>query len=81
MALTNAQKQSRWRDKRSRYVEELETFQQWDIYFASLAGWMLHPGYQREDTTVPTIQQIADMCDAMMEERNARLGSSCRRSG
>lgn len=53
----------------------------WDVYFASLAGWLLHPGYQRPGTAIPTIEDVAELADQMMEERNGRMGRSRRSSG
>ena len=47
----------------------------WDIYFASLAGWLFHPGYQRPDTIRPSINDVAELADAMMEIRDARVVS------
>lgn len=44
----------------------------WDLYFMQVASWLLHPGYQREGTKVPSLEDIADMVDAMMEVRNKR---------
>jgi len=49
--------------------------EQWDIYFASLAGWLLHPGYLRPDAQPPTLEEIADICDQMEQLRNARMDS------
>lgn len=44
----------------------------WDLYFCQLCGWLLHPGYQREGTRVPSLDEIADMVDRMMEVRQRR---------
>lgn len=56
----------------------MDTF---DIYFASLAGWLLHPGYNRPDTPHLTLEEIAIMAEHMMEIKNGiRLRSSDRRS-
>lgn len=51
---------------------------EWDIYYASLVGWLLHPGYQKPDTIKPTLEEIADLADQMKEIRNARMGRSSR---
>ena len=53
----------------------------WDVYFASLCGWMLHPGYSKPGTPRPTLEQIAEMADQMEEIRNARMGSCGSGSG
>ena len=37
-----------------------------DLYFAALASWLYHPGYQREGTKTPTLEQIANMVDEML---------------
>lgn len=44
----------------------------WDFYFATLASWVLHPGYQREGAQVPSLEYVADLADLMMEVRNRR---------
>ncbi|WNK14356.1 MAG: hypothetical protein [Microvirus sp.] len=43
-----------------------------DLYFMSLCGWLLHPGYQREGAIVPSLREIADLVDDMIRERDAR---------
>lgn len=48
----------------------------WDIYFASLCGWLLHPGYLRQDAVAPTLEYIANLADEMVEIRNGRMDSS-----
>ena len=45
----------------------------WDLYFASLCGWMLHPGYQREGAESPTLRQCAELADSMEEIKNGRM--------
>ena len=39
----------------------------WEIYFASLVAMTWHPGYSREDTKKPSIQECAAVADEMME--------------
>ncbi len=41
----------------------------WDIYFATLAGWTLHPGYQKPGTTAPDLIHCAELANKMMEIR------------
>lgn len=45
----------------------------WDLYFAQLAAWRLHPGYQREGAKVPSFSEIAEMADEMLKEREKWL--------
>lgn len=45
----------------------------WDFYFASLAGWLLHPGYQKDGTVKPSLSEIALLADRMLEFRNRRM--------
>ncbi len=44
----------------------------WDIYFAQLCSWRLHPGYLRDETIPPTYKQIAYMADEMLKQRALR---------
>lgn len=37
------------------------------LYFASLASITLHPGYEREGTIRPTLEQLADMALEMVK--------------
>jgi len=43
-----------------------------DLYFCSLAAWLYHPGYQKEGTKKPTLDEIADTVDAMLKIRSIR---------
>ena len=43
-----------------------------DLYFASLAAWINHPGYLREGAQPPTLEAIANQVDAMLELRNKK---------
>jgi len=42
-----------------------------DIYFATLAGWTLHPGYNRENTEKLTLIDCAIMAGQMIEVKKA----------
>lgn len=44
----------------------------WDLYFMQLCGWLLHPGYLREGTFKPSLEEIADLVDTMMVVRARR---------
>ena len=51
----------------------------WDLYFASLVGWLLHPGYLRPGTSRPDLNELADLADEMVDIRNGRMDRrSCR---
>lgn len=52
----------------------------WDFYYATLCGWLMHPGYLREGTTRPTPLELAELADEIMEIRNGRMGSRRDRS-
>jgi len=45
----------------------------WDDFFGTLVGWAEHPGYYRENATKPTLEDCADMADAMMAVRAKRI--------
>ena len=45
---------------------------EWDIYFATIVGMQLHPGYTREGTEPLTIEQCAQLADKMMEVKLCR---------
>ena len=47
----------------------------WDMFFAEVAGWSIHPGFNRENAKQPTISECADMADEMLRVRNERRGS------
>lgn len=40
----------------------------WDLYFSTIVGWSLHPGYTREGTKRITIEEAATMATKMVEE-------------
>ncbi len=44
----------------------------WDIYYAQICSWGLHPGWQKYATKAPTIEECAEMADAMLEQRKER---------
>ena len=44
----------------------------WDVYFAGLVSMTIHPGFNREGTEKPTLEECADMADKMMLERDKR---------
>lgn len=39
----------------------------WDLYFATLVGMAEHPGYLREGTHKPTLEECAIKADEMMK--------------
>lgn len=45
----------------------------WDVYFASLCGWLLHPGYLREGVQRPTMESLARMADEMLKHHDRRF--------
>lgn len=44
----------------------------WDVYFATLVGMILHPGYQREGTQKLTIEDCAKLADQMYALREKK---------
>jgi hypothetical protein len=46
---------------------ELDVF---DMYFISLASMAMHPGYNRENVTQPTMEECAEQAQEMMKIRN-----------
>ena len=46
-----------------------------DMYFASLVSITLHPGYNRENATQPTLEDCADMASKMLEVREKYINS------
>ena len=53
----------------------------WDMYFSSLAGWSMHPGYYRENATKPTLQECAHIADEMVFVRRERVNMRAQRDG
>ena len=43
-----------------------------DLFFCTLAGWTLHPGYQRPGTSLPTLDEIALLAEQMVDISDAR---------
>jgi len=48
----------------------------WDMYFGEIAGWTIHPGFNRENAKQPTLDECADMADEMIEIRRKRHDQS-----
>ena len=46
-----------------------------DLYFATLAGWALHPGYLREGTIPPTLDSIVYMAEQMVDISDSRAAA------
>ena len=42
---------------------------EWDLYFSTIVGWQLHPGYNRENAKKLTIKEAAELADHMIQER------------
>ncbi len=42
----------------------------WDLYFITVVGWKLHPGYPDD----VDLEKCADIADKMMEVRRWRIG-------
>ena len=38
----------------------------WQLYFATLVGMAMHPGYSREGMHRPTLEECAEMADRMV---------------
>lgn len=44
----------------------------WDLYFASLVGMRLHPGFLREGAQAPSLEELAELANQMMEIRSCQ---------
>lgn len=44
----------------------------WDIYFATLVSFTLHPGYLKDEDRRPSLAECARMADQMYELRSIR---------
>jgi hypothetical protein len=44
----------------------------WDIYFSTVVGWSLHPGYNKEGTKKISLEEAAKIADEMMRLRGER---------
>jgi len=53
----------------------------WDDFFCTLVGWTYHPGYYRENATMPTLEGCADEADKMLVIRNRRANMRRQASG
>jgi len=45
----------------------------WDLYFAALAGMLLHPGAGTRGHTALTLEECAEIADNMIQIREQRL--------
>lgn len=43
----------------------------WTLYLTTVVGWQFHPGIQKHNATL-TIQQCADIADAMLKQTEER---------
>ncbi len=41
----------------------------WDVYFCSIVGITMHPGYNKPETHKPSIEECAAIADQMLKER------------
>jgi len=46
--------------------------QAWDLYFASLMAFTIHPGYFKTPELLPSVQDMAKRADEMLVERRER---------
>ena len=52
----------------------------WDLYFATIVGMQLHPGYARENVKSRSLRECAELATDMMEVRDAYRSGSSRRN-
>jgi hypothetical protein len=52
-------------------TEEEQAF--WSTAFTELVGWLYHPGYNREGTPKPSLEEIAATVDQMVTVRRKRF--------
>lgn len=45
----------------------------WDLYFAQLVAWRLHPGYLRDGAKPLSIEECAKLADEMFSVRQERM--------
>jgi hypothetical protein len=53
----------------------------WDSFFAEIAGWTFHPGYFRDNATMPTLDECANKADQMVQIRRERMNMRRQRDG
>lgn len=44
----------------------------WDAFFSGVVGWQLHPGYSRENVEPMTLEECAELANAMMKVRKRK---------
>lgn len=54
-------------------MDERERRMAWDIYASAILGMSLHPGTTRDAATPRTIEEIAQMADEMLAQRDDRF--------
>ncbi len=52
----------------------------WDLYFLTIVGWSLHPGYQRNPESKLTLDEAAHMADEMLRVREEKWQSGSKLS-
>ncbi len=45
---------------------------EWDLYYASLMAFTLHPGYLKPGSNPPSPADVAVLADEMLKEREKR---------
>ncbi len=45
----------------------------WDMYLAGVMSISMHPGTTRDEAKPKTVQECADIADAMLRERDERI--------
>jgi hypothetical protein len=46
----------------------------WDMYASSVLGMSLHPGTTRDAARPMTVEQICELADRMLRQRDQRFG-------
>ena len=70
----NTEDESPIKKERPEYNHEMQI---WDIYYAGLCAMLLHPGYNKPGTKIPTLEDLAAQADEMVRHSNHRK-ISCR---